>query len=68
MTDGFSDFCREGVVECTTVCLFDCASVVFSVVGGKMGNSVNLLVVGATPNAPEKLGRMASHIFLGKES
>ena len=48
--------------------LFDCASVVFSVVGGKLGNSIDLLVVGAMPKASEKLGQIASQIFVQKES
>ena len=47
--------------------LFDCSSVVFSVVGNKLGDSVNVLVVGVAPKALEKLGQTVSQIFVQKE-
>ena len=52
-TDSFADFRTEGVVECTRVGLFDGDNVVFSVVGGKLGDSVNLLVVGCSEGTSE---------------
>ena len=47
--------------------VFDCTSVVFSVVRGRLGDSVDLLAVGSAPKAPEKLEQTASQIFVQKE-